>query len=516
MTPVNPTVAKGLNQQLRATGLFTDGSTQDLTTTAAWSSSTPAVATIDASGLASGVGTGATFIAATVGGVSGQTTLTVGPAALISIEVTPVNASIALGTKQQFNAIGIYSDGSTQDLTASVVWASSLTAVATIDAAGLATSVATGTAVVSATSGAIVGSTNLTVSPAVLVTIAVTPAIPSIALGRSQQFTATGTFTNGSMQDITNTVTWSSSDGAVATISMSPGTSGLATALSVGTSTIAAASSGVSGSTTLTVTPAVIVSIEVSPASVSLAKGTTRQLSAVAIYSDGTTADATNTVAWSSSASNVVGVSATGLATGLAVGMADITATLDSVIGTTSAQVTPALLVSIEVAPVSAAIPLGTTQQFTASGIYTDGSVEDVTGLAHWSSSDGSVATLSNAPATAGLATTVAVGTATVTATIGAVDGSASLNVTPAALMSIEVTPTSPTILLGRSQQFTATGTYTDSSTKDITTTVTWRHRLPPWRSSAMTLDRRDWRQAPAWGRRRSLLPSVRSLVRPI
>jgi autotransporter passenger strand-loop-strand repeat protein len=88
-------------------------------------------------------------------------------------------------------------------------------------------------------------------SPApTLVSIAVTPGNPSVVAGGTSTFTATGTFSDNSTHVLTSGVTWSSSDQAAATIN----SSGVATALAAGSTTIMATDSGVSGSTTLTVT----------------------------------------------------------------------------------------------------------------------------------------------------------------------------------------------------------------------------------------------------------------------
>jgi len=173
-----------------------------------------------------------------------------GGATLSSIAVTPANPSIKVGATQQFAATGTYSDGSTQDITASATWSSSDETKATINASGLATAVAAGSSTITATSGSISGNTALTVTSATLASIAVTPANPSIAVGTTQQFTATGTYSDGSTQDITASATWSSSDAAKATINAS----GLATAVAAGSSTITATSGSISGNTTLTVT----------------------------------------------------------------------------------------------------------------------------------------------------------------------------------------------------------------------------------------------------------------------
>lgn len=83
---------------------------------------------------------------------------------LISISVSPSNASVAAGGTQQFAATGTYSDYSTANITNSVAWSSSSTGIATINASGLATARASGSATITATSGQIQGSATLTVS----------------------------------------------------------------------------------------------------------------------------------------------------------------------------------------------------------------------------------------------------------------------------------------------------------------------------------------------------------------
>jgi len=177
---------------------------------------------------------------------------------LVSIAVTPAAPSIVAGTDQQFTATGTYSDATTADLSATATWASS-DASATVSAAGLAHGVSAGSSTIGATSGSVSGSTLLTVTaappppppPVTLVSIAVTPAAPSIVAGTDQQFTATGTYSDATTADLSATATWASSD-ASATVSAA----GLAHGVSAGSSTIGATSGSVSGSTLLTVTAA--------------------------------------------------------------------------------------------------------------------------------------------------------------------------------------------------------------------------------------------------------------------
>ena len=139
---------------------------QNLTNTATWSSSASGVATISAAGVAKGVGVGSSTITATLGSVTGSTTLSVGAATLASIAVTPANESIPAGSPLQFDALGTYSDGSTQDLTLAAAWNSSSTGVATITSGGLAMGVAAGNSTISAKVGSVTGSTGLTVTVA--------------------------------------------------------------------------------------------------------------------------------------------------------------------------------------------------------------------------------------------------------------------------------------------------------------------------------------------------------------
>jgi hypothetical protein len=345
-------------------------------------------------------------------------------APLVSIAVTPANASIAKGTTQQFTATGTYSDTSTQNLTSTVTWSSTNTAVATFSSsAGLATGVATGTTTIQASYNSINGSTGLTVTAPVLVSIAVTPANGAIVEGTTQQFTATGTYSDSSTLNLTGSVTWSSSNTAVATFSSS---AGLATGVAPGTTTITATLGSISGSTGLTVT-ATLVSIAVTPANPSIPSGTTQQFTATGTYSDSSTLNITNSVTWSSSSTSVATIiSSSGLATGVATGSTTIKAISGSISGTTSLTVTVPVLVSITVTPANSTIVGGTTQQFTATGTYSDGSTLNLTTVAAWTSSNTAVATIISS---SGLATGVAAGSTTIQATSSAISGSTGLTV---------------------------------------------------------------------------------------
>jgi Galactose oxidase, central domain/Bacterial Ig-like domain (group 2)/Kelch motif len=76
VTPGSPTAVVGADEQLHATGTYSDGTQKDLTASATWTSSLAAVATVT-SGLVTGVAAGAATISASDGGVSGTDTISI-------------------------------------------------------------------------------------------------------------------------------------------------------------------------------------------------------------------------------------------------------------------------------------------------------------------------------------------------------------------------------------------------------------------------------------------------------
>jgi 6-phosphogluconolactonase (cycloisomerase 2 family)/uncharacterized protein YjdB len=437
-------LAVGLTTQFTATGVYSDGTKQALTSVT-WTSSTPTVASISAGGLATAVGAGSTTITATSGTISGTSTLTVTAAVLATIGVTPATPSIAKSTQLQFVATGIYTDNSKHALSGLVTWSSSTVSVATISnvaaTIGLATGVAAGTTTITATLGTITGSTVLTVTPATLKSIAVTPADGSLSVSTTEQLTATGTFSDGTTQNLTSVATWSSSNTAVATVAATAGGLEVATAVAAGNVRIAAALDGVTGSTGLVVSAAPLASIVVTPSPVAIPKGTHQQFIATGHFSDNTTQVLTDAVTWTSNTPAVATINNAagfeGLATGVAVGTSAITATLGTVTSpAVTLTVNPASLLSIAVTPPAASvINNASTEQFVATGTYTDGSTQVLTAIVTWNSATTSVATISNAVGSDGLATAAGVGTTAITATDVAssiVSPPVTLTVTPA------------------------------------------------------------------------------------
>jgi uncharacterized protein YjdB len=169
VTPPTPSIAEGMTLQMTATGTYEDGTTKTITASATWSTSDGTIATVNNTGVVAGVAPGSASISASSGAVSGSTNVTITLSGLVSIQVTPTNASISSAQTQQFKAMGKLQNGQQEDITTAVSWNSSRTNVATIDATGLATAETvniTSTMQITATSGNVVSNAaNLTVTP---------------------------------------------------------------------------------------------------------------------------------------------------------------------------------------------------------------------------------------------------------------------------------------------------------------------------------------------------------------
>jgi surface antigen len=232
-----------------------------------WSSSPSGIVTVSALGLATSSAVGAATITATVGSVHGAAPLTVSPAALVTIDVSSTSSSFPLGTTQQLFATGHFTDGHTGDITNTVTWASASPQIVSITSKGVAAALAAGTATISASAPGVAasmlsGKAVLAVSAAQLTSINISPTKPVIPLGSQQSLVAIGAFTDGSNQDLTQTVTWTVDKPDVASISLG----GVATAQKVGTTSVRSSLQGVSGAAMLTVQPMASVGYFTKPA----------------------------------------------------------------------------------------------------------------------------------------------------------------------------------------------------------------------------------------------------------
>ena len=386
INPSGPLISIGQHQQFTATGHYSDGSRngtqQDITSSVSWTSGNLAVANIDVSGiagLAKGLSPGVSTISASSGNISSTATLTVAvtKATLVSIAIAPADAVLSLGTLHQFTATGTFSDQTLQDVTNSVIWVSSNNSVASIAGGGLATARALGSVTISATSGSVTATTTVSVQSAGLSSITIRPANKKIAQFTSQQFQAIGTYANGSTQNVSGQVSWTSSNTAVATIAKS----GLARALTPGTTTITATFGSINASTTLEVTNVTIVSISVTPSGHTIAPQTKLSFVATGLFSDKSTQVITRDSTWASDNHAVATLGAGSTATAVGQGTANISAMFAGVIGSAPLHVSSATLSSISVNPATALLAPATSVDCVAIGTFSDGSTRSLPAL---------------------------------------------------------------------------------------------------------------------------------------
>lgn len=334
---------------------------------------------------------------------------------LVSLSVLPASENLFIGNTLQYSAIGNYSNGSSSVLTSTVTWASSNHSVASITTSGLATAVGAGLSTITASLQNVTSNpATLNVKAVTLSSIAIVPMTASANSGETVQYTATGTYTDGTTQDLTATVMWQSSNVSVATID----STGLATAVSVGSTTVTAELQGVlSNTASLTVNNG-LVSIAVTPTNASINTGGTQQFTATGTYADHTTADISTAVTWLSSNTSVGTINTTGLATGVAAGSSTITASQSGITSTGAMLNVSNPLVSIAVTPTPGFVTPRSSLQFTATGTFNDGSMQNITQTVTWNSSNTANATITTGGANAGLAKGVAIGSSNVTASL--------------------------------------------------------------------------------------------------
>jgi uncharacterized protein YjdB len=425
-----------------------------------WSSNNEGVATVSATGMVTALSPGGAIISATSEGRTTPASVTVSAIPVAAVQVQPSTLTLVDGQTGQLQARPV--DGAGQPLVGrTILWFTNNAAVATVSSTGLVTAQAPGSAIITATSEGKSGTMNLTVTA---------PTPNAVVLAPGQLVVEEGDTATLSAQVLDNlgnelpgaTVTYSTSNAAVATVSAM----GVVTGVAPGMATITGTSGGKTGTAEVTVTPTPVSSVTVTPAHTAIAVGTSISLTAQASSSSGQTLTG-RSVIWSSSAPTVASVTASGVVTALAAGSTVIFASVDGVLGWANVDVLPVPVASVTVSPATLSVPVGQTGQLTVT--LMDASGGTLSGrVVTWSSSQTSVATVSDS----GVVTGISTGTATVTASSEGQSGSATVTVVAPGVRTLTVTPSSATISPLGTVQLTAT--VRDPSGAIINTPVTW------------------------------------------
>ncbi|MSP92364.1 MAG: hypothetical protein EXR79_11265 [Myxococcales bacterium] len=476
----------GGKAQFAALASLEDGSVQDATALAVWTTASPEVATI-AQGAVVGVAAGSTSVTASLGAVKASASVTVLPAPVVSIAVGPVSPTLAVGMKLALQAIATYEDGKVADVTGAALWNASDPGVLAIVQggvqAGLATALAAGSSLATASFGGQTGTTAVTVLPIHLTSLAVEPASLQLPAGTSAALVAKGTWSDKSVSDLTQSVAWTSSSPAVATVANAPGKKGKVDAVHAGTATVTATFAGKAAGVAITVTAATLTKLAIAPQNPALPKATTLPLQALGFFSDGASKDVTADVVWQVADAKVVAVSnagaSKGVITALEPGQSAVSAAIGSVAATTTVTVTPATLTQVQIEPNPLELAVGQKHKCKLVGTYTDAATADLTALAVWTASNDKVISVSNVGGAAGIVSTLGPGSATLTATVQGKTASATVKVTAPALVDVVVTPPHPERHAGQQVQFAATAIYTNNTTLNVTQQAIWSSTDP-------------------------------------
>lgn len=421
VTPTLGALKSGETRQFAAIGVYSDGDRVDLSGEVSWSSSEQSVLVVDKHGLAQAVKAGSSLVRASKDGVvSDAVTVVVLPAELTGITLTPANTQLRVGGAQQFTATGHYDDGSSVNLSSSVTWQSDEPGIATVDPTGLVSAVAVGQTAIRAMVGGLSSpAVQVDVTEVALSTIHISAPTLAMYPGAKQQLTATALYADATQVDVTQTVSWHSSEGTVVSV----GIDGVATALSAGDTQVSASLSGVTSHPLMLQVEAVTLSsIEIAPLSADLRLNEAKQFVATGVYSDGGRLDLSTQVDWSSSDPSVLTIDPSGLALAVKAGSSQVKASKDGVqSNSVMANVLPARLSGLVLTPTDAQLFVGGSLQLQAMGHYDDGSEAVLASQLLWQSDDPSVATVDAGGKVSG----VVAGTARITASLAGVNSNA-------------------------------------------------------------------------------------------
>lgn len=380
------------------------------------------------------------------------------------IEVSAVtvngNPSMVAGTQQTLTATVAPANATEKGVT----WSSSNDSVATVDAnTGVVTATAGGGGSVTITATAkdgsgVKGTFDITVTAdAVAVTgVKLDASTAALKVGETKQLTATVEPANATDQ----TVTWSTSDQTVATVS----TAGLVTAVKAGSATITVTTTDGDKTATcaVTVSNVGVESVTLNSSAESIVVGKTKQLTATVAPANATD----KTVSWKSSDDKIATVSATGLVTAVKAGSATITVTTTDGGKTATCAITvtaaPVAVTGVTLDATTAKLTVGATKQLTATVAPADATNKSVS----WTTSNASVATVQD-----GLVTAVAAGEAVITVKTADGNKTATCTVTvPAGVPVTGVTldATTAALKVGETKQLTATVAPDDATDKAI------------------------------------------------
>lgn len=425
---------------------------------------------------------------------------------------TDSSTNLYAGEKISFRAYLQYADGTHDNVTSQVLWTSTDTTVGTIVSyntytSGQFTALDNGgnTDVFAEFSGLTSNVIPVSVSTAELTGVIILPimenSVPTnvepldLPVELEHSFHAFAQYDDGATRDVTTTATWASSNTSNVNVRNNVFFQGVIETRTANTSAdITADLFGVTSAPfTVTVNDALPTALDLTyttPRSDNnITIGQEMPITATATFDNGQVIDITDSALWTSTGGILVQNNRyfEGYATAQSAGFAIITAEYDGISSSETVFVNDVALTDLTIAidtgldtnPAGASVPVGVPRIYSATGVYNDGEVVDVTEFATWSSDNIAVANVYNYRYQEGYAETFSPGTAVVTAEfMGLGSNSMNLDVNNATLTNLSVSAP-PTVAVGNTVQASAAGTFSDANSYDVTRSVVWSSNDP-------------------------------------
>ncbi|SEF83043.1 Ig-like domain-containing protein [Paenibacillus sp. UNC499MF] len=444
---------KNGSEQLTLKATYADGSSDDITARADWTSSNENIVSVVKGKLFANA-TGEVTVTAKYGTKTVSVVVDVDVPKRLEAEKEPL--FLQTGKEEQIVLWATYADDTKEDVADEAKWSVDNEAVVSVTD-GKVTARKAGEANVTATYG---GKTvTVKVSVDIPNTIKASTKTVNFQVGSYEKVTLNAIYSDGKVEDVTDKADWTSSAADIAEVRK-----GVITGVGTGAATVTAKYG--------TRTAVVQVSVGVlktlttgSKTTISLKKAGTQVLDLTATYTDGTKEDVTKEAAWTSSNEKAATVDA-GLVTAVASGETTVTATFNNKTVTFKIQVDMADKLTAN--PSFLNFDLGENKLITLTSTDGSGTPKDVTKEAEWTSSSAAVATVDN-----GLVTPVSRGKATITAKYGG--KTVTIPVEIGVVSSLEVDKRFVSTKSGSSVQIKVTATLSDGSKKDVTSSVLWK-----------------------------------------
>ncbi len=409
------------------------------------------------------------------------------------VEIHAPLTELAVGQSMALQAWAAYRDGRRREVTHEAGWLVTPAERAVIgngEEAGRVLALEAGQIEVEAVFAGQRARYSLTLTDAVLEAIEISPAQGRLLVGNNLELQALGHYSDGSLRDLTDDVSWTVSDPALAHITTLDSPRGRLTALASGTVTVTATLNTISGSADFLLHEAQVLTLTIEGADGPVSAGSELTLRALAQLEDGSQEDLSDQVQWSSSAPEVLVPHPTdpGVFQALAVGAARISAVYSDAQGQNTSAI---LQLEVVEAPLQAlalhddqgaalselTLAAGTRLPLRLYGHYQDGREQPLTG-AGWSSADPEIARVIHIDGTPWLLG-LAPGSTRLSVVMAGVSLELPVTVSGAKLESIALVPSPLSLPLHGDRRLRAIGSFSDGSLQDLSEQVVWESDDP-------------------------------------